>query len=140
MFFPNENQLGFHIIYSCTMNGSFRILEMTSSEQICTRLYTHYGTSFTQLAFELWIKNLRFCVIFRNFLIFHLIKTEEYLAKNLLYWDSSDFLIVWTNCFALISICILRESATMKILFSTSKILYVCSLKPFLGYIILHNA
>ena len=82
------------------MDGSFRILEKTSSELICTRLYTHYGTSLTQLAFELWIKNLWFCVIFRIFLIFYLIKTEEYLAKNLLYWDSSDILIVWTNCFA----------------------------------------
>ena len=92
------------IIYFCTMDGSFRILEKTSSELICTRLYTHYGTSLTQLAFELWIKNLWFCVIFRIFLIFHLIKTEEYLAKNLLYWDSSDFLIVWTNCFALRSV------------------------------------
>ena len=42
LFFPNENQLGFHMRYHLFLhylwNGFFRILEKTSSELICTRL------------------------------------------------------------------------------------------------------
>ena len=40
-FFPIEITLAFiwGIIYSCTMDGFFRILKKTSSELICTRLY-----------------------------------------------------------------------------------------------------
>ena len=39
LFFPNENQLGFHMRYHLFLDSFFRIVKKTSWELVCTRLY-----------------------------------------------------------------------------------------------------